>query len=244
MNKKIVLSFALFCVAFRTGFTQTEVTQVDWFNNASTLFRNGAGVALSQGVASANSDGMLVQLGYFSAATTANNFAGTWIPITGFGAAPRTTIGDSPDLSGAGDGRIGFSTVFRNTSNAVQVFEPALGDTGSYFSQSSITITTTTPPSGAILSIRFYDTSSGTTGAYNTVSSDDLAWRWVPPTDAGSNVLLNLVSANSAGTLEFQDAANPFRTTILIPEPSTYALLVLGALGLGVMHRRRARTVA
>jgi hypothetical protein len=246
MNKKILLSLAIFCAAVPLGFAQTEVTQVDWFNNAATLFRDAGGTALTQGNASLNSDGALIQLGYFSAGTAANNFAGNWIPITGFGAAsPRTAIGDSPDLSGAGDGRIGFSTVFRNTSNLVQVFDPTLGDTGAYITQSSITITTAVPPSGQVLAIRFYNNNTGT-GSYNTVSSDN--WTWISPTDAGSNVLLNLVSANTNGTLEFESfpafgAAGNFRTVIAIPEPSTYALLLVGLAGV-LFVRRRAKTVA
>lgn len=222
---------------------RSQTTSVDWFNNASTLLRDGAGIALTQGT-TANTDGALVQLGYFSAGTSASNFAGTWIPITGFGPTLHTSIGDSSDLSGSGAGVIAFNTFFTAGSSAVQVYDLSAGDTGQYFTQSSITITNTTPPNGQVLAIRFYDSASGN-GSYNTVSSD--SWLWQSPnTPGGGIVSLNL----GASTLEFESvsafglAGTEFRTVILIPEPSTYALIGVGALGLMIAYRRRAKSVA
>ena len=248
MKKFFSVSVLVLCAGIRVGLSQTATTEVDFFNGAATLLRDQNGIALTQGTAAINNDGALIQLGYFSMGTTASNFAGTWIPITGFGTTlPRTTIGDSSDNTGAGDGRLAFTTVFRDTSNLVQVFDPGAGDTGTYVSQSSITITTTTPPSGQVLAIRFYNTNTGTSGFYNTVSSDN--WLWSPPTDAGTNVLLNLVSAGAAGTLEFESGptfgvGSNFMTVIAIPEPSTFALVGLGAVALGAGYRRRVRMTA
>lgn len=243
MKKKIIGSFLLLVACASSMFAQSTLS-VDWFNGASTLFRDSAGNALSQGTAALNNDGMLVQLGYYSQATAGNNFAGVWIPLTGFGTTfPRTTIGDSPDNSGLGAGRIGMSTGFDLNSNLVRVYEPAAGDSGAYITQSSVTITSATPAAGQILSIRFYDTNSGTTGRYNAVSSN--SWAWITPTDAGPTLALNLNTA----TLTFESfnafgAAGNFRTVILIPEPSTYMLLGLGALGMTMLYRRRAKSVA
>ena len=248
MNKIHLLSFLVGCALTQAGFSQTATTEVDFFNGPASLLRDQAGNPLGQGTANLNSDGMLIQLGYFSMGTAAANFAGTWIPITGFGTTlPRTSIGDSADLSGAGNGVLAFTTVFRSTSNLVQVFDPGAGDVGTYTSQSSITITSTTPPSGQILAIRFYNTATGTSGLFNTVSSDN--WMWQSPTDAGSNVLLNLVSAAAAGTLEFQSTAtfgagSNFMTVIAIPEPSVTGLIGLGGLGLVLAYRRRAKVTA
>lgn len=235
-------AFLIVCgaVLLGPGFAKAQslnTTSVDWFNNSSTLFRDAAGNPLFQGAVNLNNDGALVQLGYFSNATPGDNFAGTWIPLTGFGAAPRTTIGDSPDLTGLGAGRIGFNTVFFFGSNLAEVFDPAF-DIGAYQTQSSVSITTTssggTPPPGQVLAIRFFNT-NGTGGQYNTVSAD--SWLWAAPTAQTSSVLLNVGTAS----LRWEDPANPFLTTI--PEPSTYALLGSATLALfavsGVRRYRR-----
>lgn len=240
------------CLALSVGSAFAQTT-VNWSNFSSTpatqdsiLFRDFNGTALSQGVATANTDGFLVQLGYFSTATTAANFSGTWIPITGFGAAVHTSIGDTFNLSGAGAGQIQFNTFFSAGTNSVEVYD-AIADPGFYVTQSSVTITNNVPMNGQVLAIRFYDSASGTTGRYNTVSADNWIWQ-SPNTPGGGIVSINLASnftgSGSAPALEFQDANNAFRTAILIPEPSTYAFIGLGVLGLMVAHRRGAKSVA
>src|SRR6202030_3313366 len=118
----------------------------------------GSGVALTQGTANVNTDGDLIQLGYFSAGTAGNNFAGTWTPLTGAGGL-NTSIGDSPDLSGLGNGRIGFTTTFHFSSSQVDVYDAAAPDPGHYLTQSSITISSQ-PAAGQVLAIRFYDTTN------------------------------------------------------------------------------------
>lgn len=228
-------------------------TTVNWsnFSFSSTtqnavLFRDFSGVALSQGVAATNTDGFLVQLGYYSAATAANNFAGTWIPVSGFGATNHTSIGDSATLTGSGNGIIDFNSIYGglllNTPSS-RVYTTI--DVGTYVTNSSVTITTSTPPANQIMSIRFYDTAAGTSGRYNAISADD--WLWQVPTTTGGGGICNFLIADAfddgvggaLGDLEFQDAGNAFRTSILIPEPSTYALIGFGALGLFVAYRRR-----
>ena len=244
-----------------------DTTTVNWSNfsaNASTqnsiLFRDAGGTALSQGVAANNTDGMLVQLGYYSAATAANNFAGTWIPITGATSASlptqpaRTSIGDAFNNnggggSGSGNGVIDFQTFFAlgvGADNQPFVYDPSF--TGSYQTLSSVTISNTTPPNGQILSIRFYDTTTGTTGFYNAVSADN--WTWQSPNTAGGGqvnisiaTLFNDGPGGNLPDLEFQ-ASGPladFRTVIAIPEPSTFALLGVSAFGLVLIRRRAAK---
>ena len=204
--KTALAAFVVVIVTAGLSRAQSSTT-VDWFNSSGTVLRDAAGVPLSQGNPQANSDGALVQLGYFDQATEANNFAGTWIPITGAAGGTRTTIGDSADLSGAGAGRVQFNTFFILGRADVPVYDPEF-DAGSYTTQSSVTISSTTPPENQILAIRFYSSSDGATGTYNTVSAD--AWRWVPPTSAGPVIALNLATAS----LEFQDSANPYKATI------------------------------
>jgi len=252
MKKLLLLSFALLggtSLAWSQG-TPASTTRVDWQNGnpgqSAFFFRDAAGMLLSQGTTS-NNDGMLVQLGYFSDATAANNFAGAWTPLTGFGGAPRTTIGDNVAQTGRGDGRIGFSTTFRFGTNQGQVFDPMAGN-GSYVTEGAVTYSDTTPPNGKILSIRFYDTNTGTTGNFNTVSSD--AWTWSSPTDAGTNApLINLafttaLSWESFDVYGIDHAIGDFKTVILVPEPSTYALIGLGAIGAWVALRRRSKASA
>lgn len=245
MSKKVLLFVAATAAGLCLSHGQT--TTVNWDNFSGTpsnqdalLFRDSSGVALTQGVATSNTDGALIQLGYFSGGTTANNFAGTWIPITGFGPTLHTSIGDSPDLSGGGLGIIFFNTFFSLNTNDVQVYSPfpPTPDPGAYITQSSIQITNTTPPNNQVLAIRFYDTTTGTSGNYNTVSADD--WLWQTPNTSGPIVSINLETNVFFGgaPLEFEDFNNPFETAILIPEPSTYALLMLGLLGAAIGRRR------
>jgi len=199
------------------------------------------GVALSQGAANVNTDGTLVQLGFFTGSTGVG-FTGDWVPITGatFAQLPtspaRTAIGDSEGLTGAGNGRIAFSTVFHFNTNTPVVFE---GQTGEYTTLSSVTISSTQPPSSQVLGIRFYD-SSNASGKFNTVEAAN--WNWQTPTDLGQVVLINLDQTSSP--LVWQDPANAFRTSLsAVPEPSTYASALVGfaLFGIGAVRRRFKR---
>lgn len=256
MKNKIATIAAILIGSFSSALGQT--TQVDWTNFSSIssvqsaiLFRDADGTPLSQGAATANTDGMLVQLGYFTSGTASNNFAGTWTPLTGFvfsqlpSQPARTAIGDSPFLTGSGNGVITFNTTFTEGSDLVRVYtldpDGLATDPGTYLTRSSITITSATPPNGQILAIRFYN-SPGDTGLYNTVSADN--WTWQSPTAAGAlvssiNLASNFTNSNGAPSLEFEDAANPFLTTI--PEPSTYMLFATAAFGMLAMRKLKSR---
>jgi hypothetical protein len=232
------------------SFLSMLVTATSAWSQANTT---AAGTPLSQGVVTANTDGMLIQLGYYSAATAGNNFAGTWIPITGFGSALHTSIGDTSDLSGAGDGIGDFVASFGGaflSTTSVQVYPGVPPNPGTYVTQSSVPITTTQPPNNQIMSIRFYDTTTGTSGNYNAVSAND--WLWAVPTTAGGGATVSFSLSDAfqgvtaALLFEASGAGNDFRTVIPvpIPEPSTFALLGLGALGVVVGNRRRSKAVA
>src|ERR1700736_2279057 len=171
-----IIAFVVVVAAFAQVANADSLT-VNWNNDSSTLLRNAAGTALSQGSAGTNNDGTLIQLGYFSTGTTSSNFSGTWIPITGVTSIGKTTIGDSADLSGAGNGIFQFNTFFATGTSNVDVYVNGF-DSGYYQTHSSATITITTPPNKQVLAIRFFDSNAGT-GMYNTVSSD--TWKWVSP---------------------------------------------------------------
>jgi hypothetical protein len=236
MKRTLIITVLLAVGATTRLFSQTPLstTEVDWFNSGNSLLLDMNGVALSQGVAAVNSDGRLVQLGYFTGSTGVG-FTGDWVPITGASTVARTSIGDSEGLTGAGDGRIGFTTVFHFNTNTPVVFE---GQTGEYTTLSAVTINSTQPPPNQVLGIRFYD-STDTSGKFNTVEATN--WNWLTPTDLGQIVLINL--DQTSNPLVWQDGgADAFKTTIsAIPEPSTYASALFGfaLFGLGAIRRSR-----
>lgn len=190
-----------------TAWSQSSTT-VNWYNSTISPLRDMAGNPLTQGNAVLNCDGTLIQLGYFTSATTANKFSGTWVPLTGAPGRPRTTIGDSFDLNGSGDGVAQFNTFFQSGTATIEVYDES--DGGHYQTQSSVGISSTTPPDNQILAIRFYDTADGRSGHYNTVSSD--TWRWKAPALFGSIVQIDF----SNSTLAFQDPNRALRTAIPI----------------------------
>lgn len=197
-----------------TAWSQSSTT-VNWYNSTTSTLRDMAGNPLTQGNASLNCDGDLIQLGYFTTATTANKFSGTWIPLTGAPGQPRTTIGDSFNLAGSGDGVVQFNTFFLSGTATVEVYDAS--DSGHYQTQSAIGVSATTPPENQILALRFYDTADGRSGHYNTVSSD--TWRWKAPAVFGSVLQLDL----SNSTLAFQDPSSALMTTIPVAAPSQLA---------------------
>jgi hypothetical protein len=224
---KKIMFVAAMMVASLTAFGQT--TTVDWGNWEESGFevKNLAGGLLTAG-GIGDGDGAVIQLGYYtggSTSSTGSNFAGTWVALTGEGglnsAYSTTSIGDNFGVSGP-LGQYGFSTVFDQTGGS---------STGGGLSG----LTTSIP-----LSIRFY---SGTTIAssthYNTVSSDN--WGWVTPSGPGSLMSLTINSSTLA-SLVWEDSTSAFKTSIplaAIPEPSTYAMLGMGLLGL-IAYRRRS----
>jgi hypothetical protein len=261
MKQQWVCALALSVLGTTVSFAQ-DTTTVNWGNFSSTsttqnaiLFRDAGGTALSQGVATTNTDGMLVQLGYFNAATTANNFGdGTWVPLTGFtfSSLPtqpaRTSIGDSFNNTGSGNGVIDFQTFFLPGENQPYVYDPSFS--GAYQTQSSITITNSLPQTGQVLSIRFYDATTNA-GHYNTVSADN--WTWQSPNTAGGgqvNISIATLYADGPGgslpDLEWQSVSvfglngTEFRTVLPIPEPSSLALFGIGLVAIPLLRRRKA----
>lgn len=195
--KPTFFAFASICLV--TPATATTVIMQNIVPNGIGL-KDINGTLLTAGTASAG-DGAVLQLGYYSAATTVNPFAGTWMAITGPGTPYRSTVGDS---SGFSAGRFSLSYQFKDGSS----FLPAAG----------------TP-----LAIRFYDsTSLATANYFNCVSNTDGNWNWAGGLPEPA---LNLTFSLTSPTQVWQGgAASAFRTTIAVPEPSVALLVASGAL--------------
>lgn len=197
-------------------------------DSGSQFLRDSLGVFLTGG-GFGDGNGAVLQLGYYDGATTANNFLGNWVALSGEGslntglvtgsspAEPfnKTSIGDSAS-SGAGDGQFALALTFELGSS----------QTGNNL-PNSVSIP---------LAIRFYNGTSISTSTHFNVVSNDL-WTWKTPAEIPANpeVFMSLSEANS----EWQGgASSEFKTTLPVPEPST-GLALLGGVALLVAHRRR-----
>ena len=197
--------FFLFLVAFTTlGTPLVAVDQIQFLlNSQSATFLDTDGNPITAGEATANQDGGLIQLGYFSEATAENPFAGDWIPLSN---GPH--FGDSATLSGSQAGTFQASIIYLENSPIATVY-PA--DTGEYQVLSSLTITANDPVFGKPLAIRYFDRSTIEPGVkYNTIA--DPAWQWGGLSGFPFPILLG-VDPNAVG-LGFQDPDNPFIASV------------------------------
>ena len=172
--------------------------------------KNKMGTLLTQGVSSVIGDGSVLQIGYYTLATPLDPFLGEWVAMTGPGTPYPTSIGDS----GYPDGLTKAGALLMAGTSAF--IEPAVG----------------TP-----MTLRFYDSTSISTSTYfNAIATTDGSFNWVAPSDRQSSVGLSLPNTH----IIWQDGSgSAFRTTIPIPEPSSFALLCILGLG-GLMVRRRS----
>lgn len=192
-------------------------TTVSWESVIGVLKGSNNSTALTAGTG-ADGDGAVLELGYYSTATTTNNFSGTWIPLTGPNSAntafSNTSIGDQ---GGGPDGQFSISTTFTAGS-------PTTGN--------NLPGSTSIP-----LVIRFYNaTTIGASTAYGAVSND--SWLWVlPSVTPGSTLTLSLNPSN--GGNEWLGGGAGFYTNIPVPEPTSFVFVGLATLGMTVIRRRR-----
>ncbi len=184
--------------------SQAASTQVVSQNTVGTELRDLNGNLLTSGTDNAN-DGAILQLGYYTMATTLNPFAGNWVPLTGEGSGNPfySTVGDK-DLP---DGLFGIGFGFF-TPNA------------------------NFPSAGTPLAIRFYDSTSIATASYfNAVSNTTGTWNWITPVDPRPTITISL---SDPGVVLQDGPTSAFRTTIAVPEPSSLLLgfISLGALAI------------
>ena len=187
----------------------------------------------------------MLQLGYYDGASVLNNFAGTWVPLSGLtslntavipgGASVnpsgetynQTSIGDMT-ANGAGNGTFGISLNFV---------------AGSATSGNSLPQSSTIP-----LALRFYNSTSIASSTFYNVVSDDL-WVWMTPATPPNvvNISLDNIGLEWLSIAQGQAANSAFHTTISItavPEVSTYVSAFLCAVMTTVhlVRRRQART--
>jgi PEP-CTERM motif len=223
------------CVAALFQAARADQTIVTFDSGSQTVFNLGS-TALTGGT-SLDGDGAVLQLGYFSSATAANNFSGTWVALSGQTSLNtaiisgsndsepynKTSIGDLTN-AGAGDGTFALSLTF-------VAGDPTSGNS--------------LPTAGTPLAIRFYNgTSIATSTFYNTVSADSWIWLTPQPSNVPNTVAITLDAANLEweSIVKFgQTGTTAFHTTIPVPEPSTITSTILGTglLGGAIIRRRR-----
>ena len=204
---KINYISAMLLLGFDAVANAAATTQITLAAN-NVVFKNNGGVALSSGTA-ADGDGTILQLGYYTVATTADPFAGNWVPMTGPGTSFQTTMGD-----------------YGNNPNGV--FKLTL-----LFTAGSLGFTA--PVDGTPLALRFYDSTSIATSTYfNAVSDTTGAFNWVAPAEPKSTASLTFLTS---GVIWQDGSSSSYRTTIAVPEPS-YLLLSLLGLGALTVRRR------
>ena len=183
-------------------------TQVSWHNTTGTEVRDLNGTLLTSGTDNAD-DGAILQLGYYTLATTSDPFAGSWVPLTGAGSGNSfySTVGDKA----LPDGRFNIGLNF-------------------------FTSTANTPAAGTPLSLRFYDSTSLAAATYfNAVSNTTGTWNWVAPSNLNPTINISL---SDPGVVLQDGPTSAFRTTIAVPEPASAIVLALATGALAFRRRR------
>lgn len=219
LNQRFV-RLALIVSAVTVGTLATvhaQQTSVAFDSGAFTLYADSAKTIVLTGGTTADGNGAVLRLGYYTASSAANLFAGTFVPLTGQGstntAYNTTSIGDA-NARGAGNG-----TFALNLS-----FTPGSATTGNNL-----------PAAGTILAIQFYNnTTLATSTMYNVASNT--AWVWQTPAIPGPTVTITFDDAN---TQLLGGNSTAFYTSQPVPEPSALALGGLSLLGLIWVIRQR-----
>ena len=191
---------------------------------ALAIYSTNGTTALSGAGTSANGDGFVLQLGYYSGATSVNPFLGTWVPVFGAGSSNSlfspATMGDGTATTGAND-EFSFTGTVTDSTSSTEIGIPAAGQ---------------------IMSIRYYNATSVAASTYFGAVSDD-SWLWVSPTNPPPTGMSFSMYGDPG--LVYQSSATEPETNIAIsavPEPGAFGALA-GALVVGVALLRRRRQI-
>jgi hypothetical protein len=225
LKKFALVVLAVSPLAFSTALGQSNAETVN-ISSGSFTITDASGSPLPGG-STANGNGDVLELGYFSTATPSSLFSGTFIPLTGAGSSNtaaipgasenlnQTSIGDT-NANGAGNGTFAMALTFT---------------VGSLTSGNSL------PSVGTPLVIMFFNaTTIGAATQANAVS--DASWLWKTPTFPNATVNISL---NDTGTVWQDGTASTDKTQSLaapVPAAPAWALMVAGA-GLLIAARRR-----
>lgn len=175
-----------------SGFSQAATIVLKYGNDRAPGFelRDFSGTPLTPGEVNVSQDGAILEVGYYSLATTDDPFAGAWVAMVG----PSIT---SPDFATIGDKAGDIPGLFRRDAD----FGP--NPLGPY----------RFPSVGTPMTVRFFDsTSYATATRYNAVSS--AGWIWLGQRDPGAVLNMDLTTSS----LLWQGGADSaFRTTLAIP---------------------------
>lgn len=242
MKKYSILACAVAILLAAGNQSRAALTTVNFDSGGYQIFNTDALTPVTSGsqVSPIDGDGAVLQLGYFSTATAAAPFSGSWIALTGEGGlnpaysipgSLRTTVGDVIGLgANTPPGQFALSLDFGPQITGGNVLLPTAG----------------TP-----LGIRIYNaTTIALSTALTTISSTKANWRWLTPADAPANPIINISLADTPlneifvynGTNTGAVADGTFYTNtpvIAVPEPSTFLFGIMVALTGATIRRRR-----
>jgi len=231
MKIKTVLAIISALPVLQAATYGAAITSVNLDATGDVKIANSNGTTLlTGGTYALDNDGAVLQLGYFSSATVANNFNGTWVALTGEGslntAFNNTTFGDtngSFPFNDTGDGQFSLTVNF---------------ELGSGTSGNSL------PTAGTPLAIRFYNSTSVAGATFFETISNDL-WLWQAPLNPPFSPSIDLYISDSGGELQSGGPApvsgNIATTIPVVPEPTSIALMMLGLVSLTTRRRRPAK---
>jgi hypothetical protein len=209
-----ILTISGFCCLVLGLPVQAALTLYYGNNNGGGGFlRDITGSTLTSGPKDNPGNGAVIQIGYYSLATTADPFAGNWVALAG----PGTSVEAANIGEILGGGYVG-SGLFEGTAT----FSTAAGGY---------------PALSTPLAIRFYDgTSIDGSTYFNAVSMVD--WKWSSPTAANTTVDMTIPGPGIPGLVWEGGEASAYRTTLPVPEPSVG---LLAAAGISLLFKRRRR---